>query len=62
MKLPQYACSEASYKLPLRRALGQLLHRDVNQVGYPIGMLDGRCDVTHIRYLSAPVALVVATL
>ena len=51
-----------AYKLPLRRALGQLLHRDVNQVGYPIGMLDGRCDVTHIRYLSAPVALDVATL
>jgi len=26
--------------------LGQLLHRDVNQVGYNIGMIDGRCDVT----------------
>ena len=34
----------------------------LNQVGYNIGMIDGRCDVTHIRYLSAPVALAVATL
>ena len=45
----------SDHKLPLHRALGQLLHRDVNRVGYAIGMVDGRC-VTHIRYLSAPVA------